>query len=247
MLKNFVSGGRHAAPIVAVYLILGFAAGVLGASRGLSAAEILLLSLLLFAGSAQFVFPELYRGAAAELVSAVFFINLRHLLYSTALAQQARNLPPATRAAIGAQLTDETFLVASAHLKGGMLSSGAWMMGLNMTSYLSWAAGNLAGALFGGAADLSVFGVQFAGAAMFIALLFPQITSHARPFAAAAVAAAGGGGAALGLLLFPGPATVTVSAAAAALLGVLVFGANESDRQFAAALRAGDKKCKDKK
>ena len=238
MLKNFASGGRDAAPIVVVYLILGFAAGVLGASRGLSAAEILLLSLLLFAGSAQFVFPELYRGAATELVSAVFFINLRHLLYSTALAQQARNLPPAARAAIGAQLTDETFLVASARLKGGMISNGAWMIGLNMTSYFAWAAGNLSGALFGGAADLSVIGVKFAGAAMFIALLFPQITSHPRPATAAAVAAAGGGGAALGLLLFPGPATVTLAAAAAALLGVLVFGANENDRKFAAELRA---------
>ena len=241
MLKDFASGGRTAAPIVVVYLILGCAAGVLGASRGLSAAEILLLSLLLFAGSAQFVFPELYRGAAAELVSAVFFINLRHLLYSTALAQQARNLPPATRAAIGAQLTDETFLVATARLKGGMLSSGAWMLGLNMVSYLAWASGNLAGAVFGGAVDLSVVGADFAGAAMFLALLFPQITGHARPSAAAAVAVLGGGGAVLGLWLFPGPAATTVAAALAAVLGVAVFGANESDREFAAKLRAGEK------
>ncbi|MGI9306420.1 MAG: AzlC family ABC transporter permease [Gammaproteobacteria bacterium] len=237
MLKDFFAGGKTAAPIIVVYLILGFAAGVLGASRGLSAAEILLLSLLLFAGSAQFVFPELYRGAAAETVSAVFFINLRHLLYSTALAQQARNLPPKTRAAIGAQLTDETFLLATAKLKGKMLSGGAWMLGLNMASYLAWAAGNVSGALFGGAADLSVVGIQFAGAAMFLALLFPQITSHARPHSAAAVSFIGGGGAALGLWLFPGPATVTLAAAAAALLGVFVFGANESDRQFAAELR----------
>ncbi|MGI9297609.1 MAG: AzlC family ABC transporter permease [Gammaproteobacteria bacterium] len=238
VFRDFISGGRKAAPIVVAYLMLGAAAGALGASRGLSPAEIALLSLLLFAGSAQFVFPELYQGAPQTLASAVFFINLRHLLYSTALAQQARRLSRCARAAIGAQLTDETFLVSTAHLRGRMIPSGAWMIGLNFCSYIAWCGGNIAGALLGGALDLSVVGVEFAGSAMFIALLFPQITGHARPAAAAFVAILGGGGAVAAQTFFAGPAAVVLVAAAAATLGALAFGVNESDRRFAAKLRA---------
>lgn len=244
MWKDFVDGGKVAAPIIIAYLMLGAAAGALGASRGLSPAEIALLSLLLFAGSAQFIFPELYQGSPQALVSAVFFINLRHLLYSTALAQQARRLSPGVRTAIGAQLTDETFLIATTHLRGQMISSGAWMIGLNCCSYFAWCIGNIAGALLGGALDLSIVGVEFAGSAMFIALLFPQITGHARPAAAAIVALLGGGGAVAAQSFAAGPSVIVLAAAAAATLGVLAFGVNDSDRQFATTLRAeeGDKK-----
>ena len=237
MLKDFLQGGKTAAPIMLAYLIIGAAAGVLGVSRGLSAAEIGLLSILLFAGSAQFIFPELYGGSPQALVSAIFFINLRHVLYSSALSQQARNLPMGARAAIGAQLTDETFLVATAHLRGRMLHSAAWMLGLNLSSYLSWFFGNVAGAIAGSAIDLSLIGVEFAGSAMFIALLFPQIAAHARPFAAAAVATTAAIGAITALIFFPGPAAAIVVAAVAASGGVLIFGVNDDDKKFAAQLR----------
>lgn len=237
MRAEFFAGARHALPIMLAYLMLGAAAGVFGAERGLSPAEIGLMSLLLFAGSAQFVFPELYGGPPQGVASAIFFINLRHLLYSTALAQQARHLPARTRAAIGAQLTDETFLTATAHLRGAPLHSGAWMIGLNMASYLSWFTGNVAGALAGGAVDLSVVGVEFAGSAMFIALLLPQIAGHARPPAAAMTAVASGAAAAAAFYVYPDPAIIVASATLSAALGVLLFGVNESDRDFAASLQ----------
>ncbi len=237
MLKNLLSGGRDAIPIMVAYLMIGIAAGVFGVSKGLSPAEVALLSLLLFAGSAQFVFPELYGGSPQALVSAIFFINLRHLLYSSALAPQARNLKWQTRATIGAQLTDETFLTSTAHLKGQMIGSGAWMIGLNMASYLSWACGNVLGAIFGDVVDLTIIGVEFAGSAMFIALLFPQIMGHSRPLAAAIIAAIAGGGAVLALLFFPGPATVIIVATLAATAGVFIFGVSENDKNFAAQLQ----------
>ena len=240
MWRDFYSGGKLSVPIVVVYLILGVAAGALGASRGLSVAEIALLSLLLFAGSAQFVFPEIYEGAPRALASAVFFINLRHLLYSTALAQQARRLSPRARAAIGAQLTDETFLVATAHLRGKMIPSGAWMIGLNFCSYLAWCGGNVCGALVGGALDLSVVGADFAGAAMFIALLVPQITGHARTKAAIAVAAVAGIAACIAQTMFAGAFGGVMAAVLAAAAGAAIFGDNESDREFAEMLRAED-------
>ncbi len=87
-----MTGARDAILIMVAYLMIGIAAGVFVVSKGLSPAEVALLLLLLFAGAAQFVFPESYGGSPQALVSAIFFINLRHLLYLAALAPQARNL-----------------------------------------------------------------------------------------------------------------------------------------------------------
>ena len=235
--EGFWRGARDAAPIVGAYLMIGAAAGLFGAERGLSPAEIVLLSLLLFAGSAQFVFPELYEGPPPALALAIFFINLRHLLYSAALAQQARRLGWKTRAAVGAQLTDETFLVSTAILKGRAMTSGGWMIGLNMTSYLAWCGGNLAGATLGGAADLSAWGADFAGLAMFVALLFLQIAGHSRPLSASVSALIAAVGAGAAMHWFPGPAAIIVSAVVAAALGALMFGASEDDKAFAAQSR----------
>ena len=236
MSGDFWRGGRQAAPIMLAYLMVGLAAGVFCQRAGLSVAETGLLSLILFAGSAQFVFAQLYLGAPQTLISAIFFVNLRHMLYSTVLAQQARRLPWTTRAMIGAQLTDETFLTASAYLRGRFLPSGAWMVGLNMCSYASWFAGTVCGALVGGALDLSIFGIEFAGSAMFIALLLPQIAGHARPLAAAAVSLSAGIAAVLSALWLPSPSMVVVVSVLAATVGVFVFGVSDDDRAFATQL-----------
>lgn len=232
---NFWHGGKQAAPVMLAYLMVGLAAGVFCGRAGLSVAETGLLALMLYAGSAQFVFAQLYMSAPHAVVSAIFFVNLRHLLYSTALAQQARRLPWKTRAVIGAQLTDETFLTATAYLQGRFLSSGAWMIGLNVFSYTSWFVGSVCGVLLGSTLDLSIFGVDFAGSAMFIALLFPQIAQHARPWAAA-VALVSGVVAVMSALWFPSSLAVVIVAVLAATVGVFVFGVSDDDRNFSAKL-----------
>jgi len=173
---DLLRGSRAAIPVALGYAGIGFAAGVVGARAGLSPAEVVLLSLILFAGSAQFVFADLYTGSPVTLVTTIFLVNLRHLLYATAFAPRVRGLGALQRFGIGAQLTDETFSLASSLLPGP-LQSGTWMIALNMTAYLSWATGNLAGAVAGGAvAAVDGPGLDFALAAMFAALLMMQVT-----------------------------------------------------------------------
>ena len=67
------------------------------------------LSLILFTGSAQFVFAELYTAQPAVLIGTIFLLNFRHFLYSTAFVPYARRLSTPARFLIGAQLTDESF------------------------------------------------------------------------------------------------------------------------------------------
>lgn len=218
-------GARAALPVVLGYLAIGFAAGAVGAAEGLSPLEIVALSLLLFAGSAQFVFADLYAGPPTALVSAIFLINFRHFLYSAALSQKLRRLPLWARFAAGAQLTDETFSVASALLKTPP-TRARWMLTLNITSYSGWCVGNLAGALAAGGIEFA--GAEFALAAMFAALLMLQIVGTRRlaKTTAALIAAA----TMLALeLTHPHPLNLLAATATAATACLLIFGATDED------------------
>ena len=188
-LDSVRGGMRAAVPVVLGYLAIGFAAGAVGAAEGLSPLEITALSLLLFAGSAQFVFADLYAGSPAALISAIFLINFRHFLYSASLSQKLRKLPLWARFAAGAQLTDETFSVASALLKAPP-TRARWMLALNITSYSGWCMGNLAGAVAAGGIEFA--GAEFALSAMFAALLMMQAAGarKAPKLTAAVIAAA---------------------------------------------------------
>src|SRR6266852_293048 len=133
---------RAAVPVVLGYLGIGIAADVVERTAGLSYAEVLLISTVLYAGSAQFVVTSMLSLAspASAIVLTVFFLNLRHLLLSAVLAPALRGVAAWKNALLGRQLTDETFVVAS----GRRPLSPAWMAGLNLAAWSAWAVANLA-------------------------------------------------------------------------------------------------------
>jgi 4-azaleucine resistance transporter AzlC len=96
------------------YLSIGFAAGVVGKTSGLSVTEITLMSVLIYAGSAQFILAGMVaaQSSATAIIFTIFFLNLRHLLLSAALSPYFRHLSPLKNLLIGSLLTDETFGVA---------------------------------------------------------------------------------------------------------------------------------------
>ena len=196
---GFNAGLRAAWPVMLGYLSIGFAAGVVQRAAGLSIAEVMLMSLVLYAGSAQFVAASMIAtsvpGAApvSAIVVTIAFVNLRHLLLSAAIAPALRGVAWWKNALLGAQLTDETFVVAWNHAASRGALRPAWMAGLNLGPYSAWATANLAGALIGNAVTrLDVFGFDFALAAMFAALLTFQLAmqSHRARGVVVAVAAA---------------------------------------------------------
>jgi 4-azaleucine resistance transporter AzlC len=231
-MNSFAGGSRAALPVVLGYLSIGFAAGVVQRAAGLSVAEVMLLSLLVYAGSAQFVVASLVAAAVspATVIVTVFFVNLRHLLLASALAPHCRNFPAWQNALIGAQLTDETFVVAWGRLAGATPAAPAsfgarWMLGLNLSAYAAWAAANLAGALLGErVGSTRALGFDFALAAMFGALLVLQLAAQPRAarstgLAVAALAALLSVGAALAL---PGNWNILIATLIAATAGLFL-------------------------
>lgn len=171
---TFSQGIKDCTPTLLGYISIGVAFGVIGIASDLSVLEIFLLSVLVYAGSAQFIFCGLYVAGApvSVIIITTFIVNLRHFLMSLTVAPHLTHYSALRNIGFGSLLTDETFGVAVTKLAKEKSLGGNWMDGLNVTAYLTW----IASCTFGGIVgkwlpNPSAWGLDFALAAMFIALL----------------------------------------------------------------------------
>ncbi|GGF68750.1 branched-chain amino acid ABC transporter permease [Paenibacillus albidus] len=178
---SFLKGVKDCLPTLLGYLSIGFAAGVVEKTAGLTIAEIAMMSIILYAGSAQFIASGMIAAgsSAASIVITILFVNLRHLLLSAALSPYFRHLTPLRNMLVGSLLTDETFGVAIHKSASRRNISEKWMHGLNIAAYLNWIIANLAGAFLGQwITSPERFGLDFALPAMFIGLLVMAVQSR---------------------------------------------------------------------
>jgi 4-azaleucine resistance transporter AzlC len=179
--QGFLQGVKDCMPTILGYLSIGFAAGVVEKTAGLTIVEIALLSILLYAGSAQFIFAGMLSAgnSMTSIILTIFFVNLRHLLLSAAISPYFRHLSVFKNMLVGALLTDETFGVTMNRIANTQRLSEKWMHGLNIAAYINWIAANIAGAFFGQwIQNPEQFGLDFALPAMFIGLLVLQMLSR---------------------------------------------------------------------
>ena len=175
----FWEGTRAATPIVLGYLPVGLAFGVLAQRTGLSPFEAGLMSLLVYAGSSQFIAVEMISKGALwfPVVLTTFFINLRHVLMSSTLFSYFSNQPLRTLALLSAQLTDESFALAMAD-PPKVANRPAYLFGIQAISQGAWITGSLVGAFLGSLIDHNRYGLPFALPALFICLLVFQIRTR---------------------------------------------------------------------
>lgn len=213
----------QALPIVFGYLPIGFAFGVLAIKAGISAANTLAMSLLVYAGSAQLIAVGLISAGVSPwaTILTTFVVNLRHLLMSAALSPYLRGWPRSLLALFAFELTDESFAVHStrfARLQSQQESpKPATALTINLISQLAWVLGTLLGIVAGDLIqDVRPFGLDYALIAMFAALLVFQLKDHVY------IIVAGFAGLASTALLLTGVSqwNVMIAAVVAATLGV---------------------------
>lgn len=182
---------RQTLPIILGYVPVGFAYGVLAQKSGLSGINTVLMSILVFAGSAQLIAVGLFAAAANPLtiVATTFIVNLRHLLMSAALAPYLSAWSKTKLALFAYQMTDETFALHAGRFAKGEQDAGE-TFGINVIAQSAWVGGTVLGlAASTLITDIKPIGLDYALSAMFIALLLGQLKS--RVHAVVAVAAGG--------------------------------------------------------
>jgi 4-azaleucine resistance transporter AzlC len=168
------------------YIPIGLAFGVLAIKAGLSPANTMLLSLLVYAGSSQLIAVGLFEShtLAAAIILTTFVVNLRHLLMSAAISPYFRDWRKAEIAAFAYQLTDETFAIHSLRLAAESRPKSE-VFGINMTTQVGWLFGTWLGITAGQfVGDVEALALDYTLPAMFVALLVIQIKERAHVFIA---------------------------------------------------------------
>lgn len=189
---EFIQGARDMLPMLLGAMPFGIIFGGLAGAAGLSPWQTLGMSLLVFAGSAQFIAISLL-GAGTGLVVLLLttlVVNLRHALYSASLQPFVRHLPKRWRMPLAFWLTDEAYAVVQhRYLVGDGSPHKHWyFLGAALAMYLNWQLCTLVGVLFGqGVPNLGGWGLDFAMLATFIGIVVPMLRN--RPQVAAALVA----------------------------------------------------------
>ncbi|GEL06781.1 AzlC family ABC transporter permease [Salisediminibacterium halotolerans] len=176
----FLQGIKDGMPIAIGYAPVAITFGVLAGNTGLKAFEALLMSMLVFAGAAQYMALSMIAAGSGVLavISATFVVNLRHLLMSTAMNERIDKGTRSKRSLAAFLLTDEVFAVSSAKKSPVPLTE---LIGTGLAAYSSWIGFTLAGYYTGGV--IPVFLQESLGIALyalFIALIVPSIQSGGR-------------------------------------------------------------------
>lgn len=186
-LEGSVEGLKDSVPAAVGIAAYGLFFGVLAARAGLTGLDVLVMSALVFSGSAQFAgLPMLSGGAGpGELFAATWMLSLRHLVMGISLAPRMVGQPLARRLVLAFGLNDESYALTTARMARSGFAPG-YMLAAGMATLASWVGSTVAGTVLAGAqalssaaADSARWGLDFAFPAVFIALLAPQLRGRA--------------------------------------------------------------------
>lgn len=214
-----MDGLSAAWPICLGYFPIGLAFGVLAQKAGLSLFQVGMMSLLVFAGSSQFIAVSMLSGGVApvSIILTTFMVNLRHFLMSSSLAVFLGSSKKRLLAIFAYGVTDESFAVNYIRFREGHWDLSRALV-VNQTANFTWIASTVAGGYCGQFIPPGSFGIDYALVAMFICLLVFQLRGLKYIF----VAVISGGLAVLFALLIPGNAYIVLASVLAATAGVLL-------------------------
>lgn len=178
---------KAAFPVILGYIAIGIPCGILSASIGLNALQVLLFSLFFYSGAGQFMIPNLWLVGTplASIIASVSLVNTRQLLYSASLAPFAEGVKKRLAFLFAATVTDESYGVNMAQFEAGEWSVGRATM-VNLFSQLSWTLSCVAGVLLGSVLSVPLAVASFAMTSIFICLICMQKLSLANGIAVVA-------------------------------------------------------------
>jgi 4-azaleucine resistance transporter AzlC len=162
-------------PVLAGYLVLGAAYGVLMEVNGFGLMWAAAMSLFVYAGSLQYAgIPLLAAGVhPGYALMMALMINARHLFYGISMLEKYRDLGRGKGYLIFS-LTDETFSVLCREDPPKGLPKKAVYLCVSLLNHLYWLVGTVLGVLAGSLFTFDTRGLDFVLTALFAAIATDQ-------------------------------------------------------------------------
>ena len=166
----------HTLPVMTGYLVLGFGFGILIKVNGYSLLHAFLMSLLIYAGSMQYVAISLFTGGASLITVAIttLMVNARHLFYGISMIDRYKNMG-ARKPYLMFALTDETYsLVCQEHPEVEEAQRKNYYLLVSLFDHIYWITGSVLGALVGSVVKFNSEGIDFVLTALFVTIFVEQ-------------------------------------------------------------------------
>ena len=181
LLGAFRAALPRTLPVLAGYLVLGIAFGLLLNSIGLGVFWAAAMSILVYAGSAQFLAVSLI-GASASLPQVAlltFLLNFRHFFYGLSMVSRYQGVGK-RKLYLAFALSDETYAILAGALPPAQVDPADYYFAVSLLDQCYWVAGSLIGATVGQLITFDTTGVDFAMTALFVVLAVEQWKSARR-------------------------------------------------------------------
>jgi 4-azaleucine resistance transporter AzlC len=169
---GIINGVRASVPVAIGIVVWGISVGVVARDAGFTDPGAILMSLLVYSGSAQIIALDMHQqgaGLIAILVSTML-VSLRYILMGVTMSGWFRSTPrwmfwPGIH-----YLSDQSWAMTINEMRSGRRDIG-YFFGLNIGMLAYWVAGTAVGVSVGGMLGESVSGLHFASTAALVGIL----------------------------------------------------------------------------
>ncbi|NET04162.1 MAG: branched-chain amino acid ABC transporter permease [Symploca sp. SIO2B6] len=172
-VNSWRAGLLQSVPIILGYIPVGIAFGVLSLEVGVSPLNTLLMSAMVLGAASQLVAIQLLTldTSPVVIVTTIFVVNLRHMLFSSAIGPYLKGWRWYEIAFFAYGLTDEAFALHTRKFKKKDLDKTEAIT-INAIAHGSWILGTCLGIIIGSSLQkIEFLDLEYALPAMFIALL----------------------------------------------------------------------------
>ena len=162
-------------PVMAGYVVLGIGFGIVLSSKGYGMGWAFAMSLLIYAGSMQYLAVDLLAGGAGLITATLttLMVNARHLFYGISMIGKYRNTG-AWKPYLIFALTDETYSLNCNGAPEDLADKSLYFFLVSLFNHSYWVTGSVLGAALESFLPFSTEGIDFSLTALFVTVFVEQ-------------------------------------------------------------------------
>lgn len=173
--RAFRAAFPYTIPVLTGYLFIGMAFGVMIQEKGYNFLWAMLMSLLCYAGSGQYLAVNFFTPGISlvHVIFMEFMLNIRHIFYGLSLLERFGKMGK-KRLYMIFSLTDETYSLFFITKVPKDVEEDKFLFAIAMMDQSYWIIGSGIGALLGSMIPFDTTGIDFAMTALFVVIMVEQ-------------------------------------------------------------------------
>ena len=157
-------------PVMTGYIVLGMGFGILLGTKGYGVLWALLMGVMIYSGTMQFVAIDMFTAGTAlgDVAVTALMMGARHIFYGISMSGRYRNIHGLRKAYMIYTLTDETYSLVCAS------DDEDYCFWVSIFDHVYWIAGGVIGSLLGEILPFNSKGIDFALTALFVSICTEQ-------------------------------------------------------------------------